>query len=340
MPLDIGERPTFLVLRLSSFGDIVLTESITRGLKLAYPGSHVCIGTSEEYRGIVALFPHVDSIAVFSGDGSLSGGGESLPARRIDVAIDLQNSLRSRSILRQLKPRRILRYRRQYLKRFLAVYLPWVWKGQLKHTSELYLEAVRPLGVDPGDGVPRLAPAREAVRGVVTQLGKGRLVGVCPGASSPYKSWPARKYRELIELLTARGDRVVVVGASRDAEAIAAALGDMESAGIFRCVTDDISSLAAVLSRCTVTVSNDSGLMHLAAAVGSRVVAVFGPTSPILGFAPQASGSIVVSRHLACSPCSYHGNKPCRYGTMACMEEIEAREVTRLVDELGDGEPE
>jgi len=94
----------------------------------------------------------------------------------------------------------------------------------------------------------------------------------------------------------------------------------------------DVSLIAGLLSICPVTVTNDSGLMHLAAAVGSKVAAIFGSTSPALGFAPTARGRRVISLDLDCSPCAYHGNVPCRLGTRECFEGIEAAMVADTVE--------
>jgi ADP-heptose:LPS heptosyltransferase len=96
----------------------------------------------------------------------------------------------------------------------------------------------------------------------------------------------------------------------------------------------DIGIIAGLLAACSVTVTNDSGLMHLAGAVGSRPVAIFGPTSPLLGFAPAADGAVVLSLGLECSPCSYHGNKPCRLDRRYCMEGITPERVASVVDGL------
>jgi ADP-heptose:LPS heptosyltransferase len=74
--------------------------------------------------------------------------------------------------------------------------------------------------------------------------------------------------------------------------------------------------------------------MHLAGAVGSRVIAIFGPTSPDLGFGPLGPGAVVVTRNAACSPCSYHGNRSCRYGRPFCLDDIKAAEVFAVVQSV------
>ena len=89
----------------------------------------------------------------------------------------------------------------------------------------------------------------------------------------------------------------------------------------------DLSLLPAAIKRCHILVSNDSGPMHVATAVGTPTVAIFGATHPRLGFAPLGPGDTAVTLDLPCSPCSLHGNRSCRFGTHACMEDLPSQHV-------------
>jgi heptosyltransferase-2 len=330
MPSHPGGPLRYLVARLSSFGDVVLSEPVVRQLKAADPGSHVTFATYRQYAAIPAMFAGVDRVL------AIERGGRPVvltdeQGAAWDVAVDLQNNLRSRRALGCLRPRKVLRYRRQYLRRFLRVYAPWLWRGRLKHTVDVYLEALIPLGIDASARAPRVVVPRDALAAAVTRVGDGSVIAICPGGSSPYKMWGRERFAALAGLLAGAGHRVVVVGAESDravVEAVAA-----EGKGVPAIVEADARVVAGVLSLCEVVVSNDSGLMHLAGAVGSKVVGIFGPTSPDLGFAPLAPGA-VVSREARCSPCSYHGNRPCRYPRAFCLEDIEPREVLAVVERI------
>ena len=122
------DRPIdLLVIRLSSFGDIVLAEPVVRALKSRYPRSHMSFAVLPEYAGLPALFTSVDSVLVYSKqDGScgpLTGGST------FDIVIDLQANRHSRRLTAGLKAGMLLRYRRPRLGRFFTVYLPWLWRG-------------------------------------------------------------------------------------------------------------------------------------------------------------------------------------------------------------------
>jgi ADP-heptose:LPS heptosyltransferase len=153
---------------------------------------------------------------------------------------------------------------------------------------------------------------------------------LCPGsASAETKRWPAARYAELADSLARQGlSCAVVVGPAEvrlAAKVTAAARSALPALG----ADLDSVELAALLARARVVVSNDSGPMHLAAAVGTPVVAFFGPTDPGRT-APSGSPVRVLDRYVFCSPC-YLERCPYRH---ECMEEITVRDALRAVEEL------
>jgi len=329
MPGRAASSPRYLVARLSSFGDVVLAEPVVRRLKAADPRCDVTFATYEEYAAIPAMFAGVDRVMPLE-HGAGSRGPAAADGRTWDIAVDLQNNLRSRRLLARLKPRRVLRYRRQYARRLLRVYAPRLWRGTLKHTVEIYLEALKPLGIETGRVPPAVVVPPGELGAAIARLGTGNLLGVCPGGSSPHKMWGRQRFAALVDLLAAGGSRVVVVGGECDRAEVEAVAGAARAGAPLTFIGDGAGAVAAALALCEVVVSNDSGLMHLAGAVGAKVVGIFGPTSPDLGFAPLAPGA-VVSRDAPCSPCSYHGNRPCRLSRAFCLEDIEPGEVYAVV---------
>jgi lipopolysaccharide heptosyltransferase II len=324
----------FAVLRLSSFGDIVLTEPLTRAVKQAFPEARLTFITRSDFAGLVRLFPAVDDVVPVSRGGQDEAARGASPDVVFDGVLDLQNSLRSRAVSRRLRKRKLARYRRPLMRRFALVRMPWLWRGTLRHTIDLYGDALARLGVELTERVPRIEAGEEARRLAGLRLdAPGALVAVCPGGSSPYKRWPEACFTEVACGLASSGRDVVVLGGEKDRDVVQSVARQADHPRIRALVSREFAETAAVLSLARVTLSNDSGLMHLAAAAGSRVVAVFGPTSPRLGFAPLGDGHRVLSLDLDCSPCSYHGNRPCRLLRRACMEDIGPGEVRRQVEE-------
>ncbi len=100
-----------------------------------------------------------------------------------------------------------------------------------------------------------------------------------------------------------------------------------------RWFAEPLERVTALLGECALAVTHDSGLMHLAAACGRRVVALFGSTSPVLGFGPSGEGHAVLCRDLPCQPCTVHGRERCPLGHFRCMTSIAVNEVVDRVRE-------
>jgi heptosyltransferase-2 len=158
------------------------------------------------------------------------------------------------------------------------------------------------------------------------------LVALGVGAGRPTKRWPAARFAELGDLIIEQSAAEVLLLGDAKETALAREISQM-MAGVPHLLTGRTTAgqLAAVLARCRVLVTNDSGPMHVATAVSTPVVAIFGPTTTGLGYAPLGPQDIVISRSLECRPCSLHGSDRCPTGTFECMEAIEAREVLEHV---------
>jgi heptosyltransferase-2 len=169
----------------------------------------------------------------------------------------------------------------------------------------------------------------------LTRLGLTRpksMVAFCPGAEyGPAKRWPARYFAELASKLAAQGRAVWLFGSDRDrdiAEEIARA-----SAAINLCGKTDLASAIDLLSLAEVVVSNDSGLMHVAAAMGRPVVALYGSSSPE-HTPPLSRISRVVRTGIECSPCYA---RECPLGHFKCMNELAPARVLGEIAALRDG---
>jgi len=195
---------------------------------------------------------------------------------------------------------------------------------------------VAAIGVRP-EGAPRVtvpAAAEDWAAGALAApAASGSLVALCPGARHATKRWPEARWCALDERLAGAGLARIVLSTpaeQRESPALATRIaGDPRA----RWFTEPLERVAALLGRAAVAVTHDSGLMHLAAARGTRVVALFGSTSPVLGFAPVGEGHAVLCRELPCQPCTVHGRERCPQGHFRCMTTIEPDEVFDLVRE-------
>jgi heptosyltransferase-2 len=196
------------------------------------------------------------------------------------------------------------------------------------HLGQEFLDLVDPtldLGCYPPrlDVPPTWAEARLA--GVCREL-PGRFLAIAPGAVyGPAKAWPAERYRELARALRDRaGCPVVIVGTAGE-HALGERVRAAEEGVLNWCGTTDLPGLVAVLSRAALLVSNDSGAMHVAAALRRPQVAIFGSTSPAWT-GPINPRAAVLSLAPPCAPCYA---RTCRYGHTDCLGGITVETVLR-----------
>jgi heptosyltransferase-2 len=168
-------------------------------------------------------------------------------------------------------------------------------------------------------------------------------VGLVPSAQWPGKRWPLAYFRELIERLVAQTSyQLVVFGGQNDVfcRALCADLPDGRVVNAQGRLT--IGEAGALLRRCGLIVANDTGLMHMADALGVPAVLILGPTSGELGCLPFHPLSEVIEEKLWCRPCSKNGQAPCIRRRRYCLERIRPERVfdatVRLAARLGHGD--
>lgn len=336
-----------LVVQTAFAGDVVLVLPLCQALHDKFPGAGIVVVTIPAAEGLLAGHPAVQGVIVYDKRGADTGfRGLIRTVRRVraagfDAAMMPHRSLRSALLCRLAGiPVRIGfdRSPGRFLQTHTVRYVP------ADHETQRNLSLAAPLGVAPaGPVLPRLYPSaadRLAVDafmhrsfGELSARGARAPVAVAPGSVWNTKRWLESGFISLVRSLLEEGRPVVLVGGAADRSLCArirAAVPDSrvaDSSGRF-----SLLESAELIGRCAALVSNDSAPMHLAVAVGTPVVAIFGPTLPSFGFAPLGPRDRVVeTTGLACRPCSIHGGTRCPTGTFDCMNRISA---ARVLDEL------
>jgi lipopolysaccharide heptosyltransferase II len=188
---------------------------------------------------------------------------------------------------------------------------------------------------------PSLHPTAEDERAAAAALMAGGIrdgapfVAVAPGSIWGSKRWP--HYGELAGRLATQMP-VVVVGGTDDAglgEEIVGAVGRSGGRAVNTCGKLTLRQSAALIARARVLVTNDSAPLHVATAMGTPIVAVFGPTLPEFGFGPIRSGDVALGvAGLACRPCSRHGPPCCPLAHHRCMTDLGVDTVAAAVQEM------
>jgi heptosyltransferase-2 len=182
--------------------------------------------------------------------------------------------------------------------------------------------------------LPRLEVDQANLAITIARLGLDRsrpVVAFCPGAEfGPSKRWPARHFAALARALAARGRRVWLIGSPADRPTGAEIAALTDGAAINLCGRTDLGAAIDLLAATEAVVSNDSGLMHVAAALGRPLVALYGSSSP--AHTPPLAPARLVSLGIECSPCF---QRECPLGHFKCMNDLAPERVLaeiRLVD--------
>ncbi len=327
------------VLRLSSLGDVILALPVTHELARAFPGARLEFWTKEEYADVMRFDPRVAHVRGLEPDARRIEDLVSMSAEleECDLIVDLHGSLRTR-LLAFRQRATVLRAASFRVGRARWVRARWTRPRPLPHALERYARALRPVGLTPSQA-PRVTagPAAEAWADewLGSWPGAGNLVALCPGARHATKRWPEEHWMRLHRSLRERGARLLYLSLESERRSLPALAACAEADPQARWCTEPLARMAALLSRCAAAVTHDSGLMHLAAARGTRVVAVFGSTSPVLGFTPAGEGHVVLCRNESCQPCTLHGRERCPKGHFDCMRKLEPGQVAGALVQVG-----
>jgi heptosyltransferase-2 len=167
------------------------------------------------------------------------------------------------------------------------------------------------------------------------RAGGKSVVGIAPGAAKRTKVWDVEKTQQLANLLSGQhGMFLVFFGDATDIRLVDAICKPLKDGYMNLAGKTDFRELALYLKACDVVLSTDSGPMHVAVAVDTPVVALFGPTVREFGFRPYDEQSVTISVDLACRPCSLHGTETCPLSHHQCMKEIEVATVKEAIVNL------
>ena len=301
-------------------GDAIMALPALRAVRARFPEAQIAIlarpYVADVYRGQGVC----DELMAYDPQKAHAGlaGRETLVrelrAKKFDVALLLQNAFDAAWIAWRAGIAERIGYARDGRSLLLTKAVPVPRAGDIPtHEKYYYLELVRQAGwLDslPDETFIELAVSKESCARAENTLEEagaraaGLRVAIAAGASyGSAKCWPPERFAELATRLQAENNAdVILFGAAGEAAVSRAIAARMKNAPIDLTGKTSIAELPALLSRCQLFIGNDSGAMHVAAAVGLPVVAVFGPTDP-LGTAPVTPRSTIVQQKPYCSPC-------------------------------------
>ncbi len=329
-----------LVAAPSWVGDLVMADTLFKLLRQQAPEAPIDVLAPAWALPVAARMREVaDVIELPAGHGELAFGARrrlarSLRGRGYSHAYILPRSAKAALVPWLARIPRRIGYRGEWRYGLInRIY-------RLNPAHEKLVERYAALAFPPGSALPDALPRPELRSNAVTRGQVLRRLGLdpdaapvvlCPGAEyGPAKRWPVEHYSALAAALSADGRAVWVVGSARErflGEAIAAAAPDTVNLAGATTLDEAVDVLAAAAG----VVCNDSGLMHVAAALGRPIVALYGSSSP--RYTPPAADRVrILYRALECSPCFA---RECPLGHFNCLRGIAPREARSALAELG-----
>jgi heptosyltransferase-2 len=339
-----------LIIGPSWVGDMVMSQSLYITLKKQYPNSTIDVLAPQWCKPILERMPEVNqALTMPIGHGAFNlfkrrDIGKSLRAKHYTHSFILPNSAKSALI-------------------------PWFanipnrtgWKGEMRfgllndirsnkksfqYMVERYIALAYPkiemIDSSSLGGLATLPKPKLTIDGIVqketlTKFGletEKRVIGLCPGAEfGPAKKWPEEHYASIAQEMINQGHQVWLFGSQKDIEACESIVAQLSpqnktSATILAGQTSLIEAVD-LLAACHTVISNDSGLMHVAAAVGCRVVVIYGSTSPQYT-PPLSDRANVVHTNIECRPCF---KRECPLGHLKCLKELSPNQVLEGIND-------
>lgn len=313
-PTDIR---TVLVVELGDIGDAVLATAVIRAVKARFPGAKIDVCARRHTSELLGSLREVNQICRIA----------DIPNdRRYDLAIDL-NYFPTWTLLRRRAAHSLLHRGGTILRSRISRHRPL-------HELQAKLEVVRCLGIAPPKWRPLIAlsavyEAKVTAKLIQAGVEKGETIVVFhPGAAWQFRRWPVDRFLQVAEALVEKHmARIIIIGGKDER-----VLGDQFRSRGFLNWTGELCllSLAALMKRASLFVGNDSGPMHIAAAMDTPVVALFGPQLPGR-FGPVAAQSAVLHHQVTCCPCL---QRSCIRPNNPCISLISVEQVVEASERL------
>lgn len=335
-----------LIIRLSSMGDVLLSSALPRLIKSKYPQSKIDFVVASNFYEVLQYNPRIDYI--FQYDKSLSAFENrklfisdiaSRNLRKYDLIIDLQNNFRSNilscgigEIVKKMNKRRLHKLSLVYLKKSI--------ENPTRQITDIYFDTLSELEISDDDqGLELWLPEEKSAKVYplpghnVPQI-KSKIA-LAPGAFHFTKRWLPERFAELTDILCSKYNaEIILLGGTKDME-ICNKITSLSKTNITDCSgSTSIVETARLLDDCSLLITNDTGVMHIAAARKIPVVAIFGSTVTEFGFAPYRTKSVIVEAVLPCRPCTHIGRSNCPKGHFNCMNKISVNMVEKAAEEL------
>ncbi len=321
-----------LVIRFSSIGDIVLTSPVIRCLKQQLPDVKVHFLTKQQFLPVIEANPYIDKIWLY--DQNFRELIPQLKSEGFDFVVDLHKNYRS-LFVRLSMGVSSASFQKLNIRKWMIVNLKINFLPSV-HIVDRYFRAVEKLNVkNDGQGLDYFIPDHEEVDLMaLPATHRNGFIAIVIGGKHNTKIFPTEKLAELGKKLSRP---VILLGGREDQERGDRIVASNRSILFNACGKYTLNQSASLLRQAEAVISNDTGLMHIAAAFRKRMVSVWGNTIPAFGMYPyfpeewQGNSCIAEVNGLPCRPCSKLGYRICPKKHFRCMMAIEIKPVVEFL---------
>ncbi len=320
----------FLIIRFSSIGDIVLTSPVVRCLKEQVDNAEIYFATKAKHASIVENNPAISKVFLLKG--KLSSLIEELGAEQFDYIIDLHQNIRSARIKQRLKVPAFSFNKLNYRK-WLFVNLKMNTMPDL-HIVDRYLKTVQVFDVkNDGKGLDYFIDNKQLFDfSSLPKTFQPGFVAFVVAGTYPTKCLPKEK---VLEICNKIGKPVILLGGKNEEKEAEYIVKNSTGNIANLCGKTSLNESAQVIKEANVVLTNDTGLMHVAAAFKKKILSFWGNTAPEFGmypYFPHPGSKIMEVENLKCRPCSKLGFEKCPKKHFKCMQGIETNNVLGWVE--------
>jgi heptosyltransferase I len=324
-----------LIVRLGALGDIVHGLPVAAALRERYPDAQIDWLVDVRHRAVLDLVPVINrrvAVDTRSARGMLAAVRD-LRRQHYDAAVDLQGLIKSAALARLSGAHPVVGFTRAHVREKAAslFYSLHSDAGTVAHVVDKNLSVLSLFGItERVRRFPFTLPPSSAARDVAERAARDGRRGyalINPGAAWPNKRWPAERFGEIAAALVERFALLPVVLWGPGEQALAGRIVETSGGAAMIAPPTEVADVLALSRDARLTVSGDTGPLHLAAAVGAPIVAIFGPTNPVRN-GPWDADDISLSRF---GDCVCHYQRRCRR-SRACIEDISVEDVRGAID--------
>lgn len=334
---DRKSTRSVLVISLKRVGDVILSIPAFRAIKQSLPKSQVTVFADSYTKDILDRISFIDAVVPYGKDSSFLKKAKrvrKLSYNAFDLAVDLTCDYTFEGAFWTWLSGAKFRVGYDTWKRGLLFHQPVEPPKEVIHAIDEILNVPQTIGLKTKDKKLKISASKEATDTVKKFLQNNAvkrnalLIGIHPGGYYPTQRWLSERFAEVADILTEKHKaRIVLIGGPKEEKIIRQITIRMTSQPLVF-FNKPLGDLLALLQSCHLLVCNNSGPLHMAAALGTRTVSTMGPTLPERWW-PQGKEHIVLRKELPCMPCN---EGYCRLKTLECMKLITVKDMLEAVD--------